>query len=129
VLILKFRFTYILALAGLFLLLAHQMVPHCHCPEPERGEMCETQNEDENSWLSEVFGTDIGANHLENYEMVKTQNITPQLLGVLQVFILPQTFIVPFPQLQGISQTSQIPTSVILRGHITSLSLRPPPIG
>lgn len=91
--------------------------------------MCEVPVDGENNWLSEIFGTDIGANHLENYEFVKTQNITPQLLGTLQLFMLPQTIVVPFAQLQGVNQAPQIPTSVILRGHITSLSLRPPPIG
>jgi hypothetical protein len=104
------------------------MVPHCHCPEPEKTEACETETNHESNWLSEVFGTDIGANHLENYEVVKTQNITPQLLVALQVFILPQTVILPFPLLQSGSHASQIPAPILLRGHITTSTVRPPPI-
>lgn len=120
-------FTYILAVIGLMLLLAHQLVPHCHCPEPETVEACETTHEDFD-WLSKIFGADIGTNHLETYEVVKVQNITPQVLAAMQVFILPKTVSTPCTQPQKTINPATLPVPTLLKGHIAALSLRPPPI-
>ncbi len=121
------RFTYLLAITGLMLLLAHQLVPHCHCPEPDTREACETPHEDFD-WLSKIFGTDIGTNHLETFEVVKVQNVTPQILAALQVFVLPKLLCLPNPLLQNTNYTCSPLVPTLLKGHITSLSLRPPPI-
>lgn len=121
------RFTYLLAIIGLMLLLAHQLVPHCHCPEPETREVCETSHEDFDL-LSKIFGTDIGTNHLETYEVVKVQNVTPQILAALQVFALPKMLFAPSPQLQNTNYTCILFVPTLLKGHIAALSLRPPPI-
>lgn len=120
--------TSILAFVALALLIAHQIVPHCHSAE-DIADVCTPDQEKEHGIWDDIFGLDEGANHLENYTVSQAQTNVPQVLGFLQTFITPLLVEMPLPAVQGISHSSQISTPIRLQAHIARFSLRPPPIG
>lgn len=122
------RITSILAFVALALLIAHQIVPHCHTAE-DVADICTPDQEKEHGIWDDIFGLDEGANHLEHYTVGQAQNNVPQVQVFLQAFIIPLFIEMPLPAVQGISHSNNIPHPTLLQAHITCFSLRPPPIG
>lgn len=123
----RFTVGYILVLVAAVLLLAHQMVPHCHCPIGSTTETCTDEQEADHGIWDAIFGTDLGANHLQNYSISQSQNTAPQLLFVSLYFFVPQSLSFAIPHNVIAVGREQISIPIKLRGHIARFTLRPPP--